>query len=215
MENTWDQKQVVSIFLLWLFHLSALVGIQLGHGDWFLPLTPLNLLLCFVLLVWNIPDFTGRELLVLAWPFALGMLAEILGVNFGWIFGNYAYGDNLGPKIWGVPWMIGLNWALLTYASSSVAKFFSQNLWVSVVLGAGLMLGIDVLLEQVAPPFDFWEFEGGMAPAQNYWGWFVVALLAHVGFQKFCKKANFVFSLHLLLVFALFFGAFVLFGIPE
>jgi putative membrane protein len=121
----------------------------------------------------------------------------------------------LGPKIFGVPWLIGVNWALLTYASSSVAKFFSNNRFFAVTIGALLMLGIDVLLEQVAPKFDFWEFEGGVAPLQNYLGWFAVALLAHWGFQSFCKKENFLFSFHLLLVFAIFFGAFVFFGIPE
>ena len=47
--------------------------------------------------------------------FLIGMIAEILGVNFGIIFGEYEYLDNLGIKIFGVPIIIGVQWILLTF----------------------------------------------------------------------------------------------------
>ena len=34
--------------------------------------------------------------------FFVGMIAEILGVQYGLIFGNYQYGNNLGLKLLGV-----------------------------------------------------------------------------------------------------------------
>jgi bisanhydrobacterioruberin hydratase len=203
-------KLPVSIFLVWLFHVSAVVGIFLGHADWFLPLTPLNLLLCFGLLLWNIPNLNKQDMFLLLVPFSFGMLAEWLGVNFGLIFGEYAYGNNLGPKIWGVPWMIGINWAILVFLTTSIAQKISKNLFVSSIIGAVIMVLLDLIIEQVAPQFDFWEFNNNIVPLQNYVGWFVVAFLAHLIYQKFFSKHQFTFSLWTLLAFVVFFGMFAI-----
>ena len=37
------------------------------------------------------------------------------------------------------------------------------------------MVFLDVLIEPIAPLLDFWTFEGGHAPYQNYLGWALVA----------------------------------------
>jgi len=203
-------KLQISIFVIWLFHVSAVIGILLGHADWFLPLTPLNLFLCFGILLWNIPQVNLRDLLLLMIPFAFGMVAEWLGVNFGLIFGDYAYGNNLGPKIWGVPWMIGINWAILVFLTASIAQKISKNLFVASTIGAILMVLLDLIIEQVAPQFDFWEFNNNIVPLQNYVGWFVVAFLAHLIYQKFFSKHQFTFSLWTLLAFVMFFGLFAM-----
>ena len=42
------------------------------------------------------------------------MLAEILVVSYGIIFGNYKYGEILGYKVLGVPLIIGINWCILS-----------------------------------------------------------------------------------------------------
>lgn len=201
-----SNKLRLSIFLIWLFHVSAAIGIFLGHKDWFLPLTPLNLLLCLGLLIWNIPQVNSRDMALLLIPFAFGMVAEWLGVNFGLIFGTYEYGNHLGMKIWGVPLMIGVNWSILVLITADIAKKMSPNIWLSALIAALLMVGLDVLLEIVAPPFDFWVFKGGVAPLQNYIGWLVVAFLAQFIFQFYYTKSNFSLSLSTFVVFILFFG---------
>jgi putative membrane protein len=202
-----SNKLSISIFLIWLFHVSALVGISMGHGAWFLPLTPLNLTLCFGLIIWNIPNVRSTDLLLLIIPFSFGMIAEWLGVNYGLIFGDYSYGNNLGPKIWGVPWMIGVNWAILVYITMNIARKFSKNLWLNALIGSGLMVLLDFIIEIIAPNIDFWEFNGHVAPVQNYIGWFVVGFFAHLLFQRFFKQTlSFWFEFNLFLVFVLFFG---------
>jgi bisanhydrobacterioruberin hydratase len=203
-----EHKLPLSIFLVWLFHVSAIVGIWLGHADWFLPLTPLNLLLCFGLLLWNIPNLNKQDMFLLLVPFSFGMLAEWLGVNFGLIFGEYAYGNNLGPKIWGVPWMIGINWAILVFLTASIAQKISKNLLIASTIGAILMVLLDLIIEQVAPQFDFWEFNDNIVPLQNYVGWYVVAFLAHLIYQKFFSKHQYTFSLWTFFAFIVFFGVF-------
>jgi putative membrane protein len=203
-------KLQISVFVIWLFHVSAVIGILLGHADWFLPLTPLNLLLCFGILLWNIPQVNIRDFSVLLIPFAFGMVAEWLGVNFGLIFGDYAYGNNLGPKIWGVPWMIGVNWAILVFLSASIAQKITQNIWVGATIGAALMVLLDLIIEIVAPVFDFWEFNNNIVPLQNYIGWFLVAFLAHLLYQRLFTKHQFVLSIWTFLIFIVFFGTFAL-----
>lgn len=203
-------KLLISIFLVWLFHVSAVIGIKLGHDDWFLPLTPLNLLLCFGVILWNIPNLNAKDMLLLLVPFAFGMVAEWLGVNFGLIFGDYSYGNNLGPKIWGVPWMIGVNWVILVFLSASIAHKFTKNLWMGATIGAALMVLLDLIIEVIAPYFDFWEFNCNVVPLQNYIGWFVVAFLVHLIYQRFYHKHQFTLSVWMYLAFVVFFGVFAI-----
>ena len=40
--------------------------------------------------------------------FLVGMLSEIIGVKYGFIFGEYSYGNALGIKFMGVPLIIGI-----------------------------------------------------------------------------------------------------------
>lgn len=198
----------ISIITVWLFHVSAIIGIMSGYQDWFLPLTPLNLLVCFGLILWNIPHLNYKDLGLLFIPFALGMIAEILGVNYGLIFGTYDYGSNLGLKFLGVPLTIGMNWSILVFITASIADKWTKNILIGALMSAGMMVLLDLLIEAVAPEFDFWEFEGGEVPLQNYIGWFVVAFIAQIIHLKLFKKHNLKLSIGIFWAFAVFFGIF-------
>jgi putative membrane protein len=201
-------KLEISIITVWLFHTSAIIGILSGYQDWFLPLTPLNMLLCLGLILWNIPNVRAKDVALLGVPFMLGMIAEILGVNYGLIFGNYAYGSNLGWKVLGVPLTIGVNWTILVFITASIAQKWTKNLFIGAALASGLMVLLDLLIEVVAPEFDFWEFESGEVPFQNYVGWFVVAFIAQLVHLKFFKKHQVKLSIGIFWAFAVFFGIF-------
>ena len=43
----------ISIALIWLFHVSGILGIIYGNSNWFISFTPLNLTLNFLLLLIN------------------------------------------------------------------------------------------------------------------------------------------------------------------
>jgi bisanhydrobacterioruberin hydratase len=202
-------KLYFSVFIVWLFHISALIGIALGHEAWFIPKTPLTLGLCLGLIVWNIPKLMPKDLLALVVPFAIGMIAEMLGVNFGLIFGHYQYGNNLGIKILGVPLMIGVNWVILTYATVAIAQKLSHHLLISSIVAALLMVLLDVSIEQLAPRFDFWRFQNGVVPLQNYVGWFGVSLVGNIIFGTMFKKGNFTLALHIYCAFYVFFTVFL------
>jgi putative membrane protein len=97
-------------FLIWLFHISAMIGITMGHKDWFLEKTPLNLSLSLVLFFWIFPINTMKRALLFVLFFGMGMLAEWLGVTYSLLFGEYEYGEALGPKL---DWCSLVDWLLL------------------------------------------------------------------------------------------------------
>ncbi|GAA4110859.1 hypothetical protein GCM10022393_08180 [Aquimarina addita] len=205
-----DRKLLISIVVIWLFNISGIIGILIGYEAWFIPLTPLNLLIYLGLILWNATRF-NTLILALVIPFAIGMFTEYLGVNYGLIFGTYQYGENLGYKIEGVPLMIGVNWATLVYCTAAIAKRIHHNLAISSLIGATLMVLSDLIIEVSAPRFDFWEFSNGIVPLQNYIGWFGTAFIAHLLFQKVCKTLDFTLSIHIYMAICVFFSTFLFF----
>jgi putative membrane protein len=207
-------KVQFGIFVIYLFHLSAIIGSILGYQEWFVPKTPLNLSLIFALLVWIFPLDTLKTTIASLVFFASGMLVEYLGVNFGLLFGSYEYGTNLGTKIAGVPLTIGINWTILVLITGEISNNIKIPKWAKAVVGAAFMVILDFFIEPVAPQFDFWIFDGGVAPLSNYMAWYAIALILHGIFQMMNIKGNFKFSLHLyicqILFFAFFYGYFSL-----
>lgn len=191
----------IAIGIIWLFHLCGILGILYGDSQWFVGATPLNLSLCFILLM--LTSRQASKVYIVAFvAFIVGMVAEALGVNYGLIFGHYQYGEALGWKIAGVPFLIGVNWAILVICCGAIAADLAGNFFTKVLLGVGLMLLLDFVIEPIAPILDFWEFTDGVAPAQNYIGWFAVALPLHFLYQglKIELKGNFTHHLFLLQV---------------
>ena len=196
----------ISVFIIWLFHICGMIGISYGNKEFFLAFTPINLFVSFVLLFMNQKYLNSVELKSVFLIFIIGMISEILGVNYGLIFGEYVYLDNLGPKILGVPVLIGINWIILTFITGSLSSLIFKNKYFSILMGAIFMLLIDFLMEPVAPLLGFWIFDLPSVPIQNYIGWFSVGILTHIIFQFKINEKEFTFSTHLLIVNAIFFA---------
>ncbi len=200
----------LSVFLIWLFHLSAVIGISLGFEHWFISKTPVTLTLIFVLLVWSFPEKDLKLVLGIVVFFFGGMFVEWIGVHYGFPFGVYSYGDNLGPKVSGVPWFIGINWAVLTLICGIIASHLVGRKWLRILAGAGLMVFLDFFLEFSAPIFDFWAFENEAVPIENYLAWFGISVLFHFIYQSLKIKGDTKISYHLyaaqLVFFVYFYG---------
>ena len=197
-------KQNISIGLIWLFHLSGIIGIIYTDESWFIKATPLNLLISFILLIINI-EWTKKLLFLVLLCFSLGMFAEILGVKFGFIFGEYSYGETMGIKFMDVPLIIGFNWCILVFITGSISSAFFDNLWGRILTGIGLMLFLDLIIEPVAPVLDFWTFKSGLASIHNYVGWTIIAFPLQLVFQKLKLKIDGSFPFHLFILQCLFF----------
>jgi len=207
-----DFNKKISIGIIWLFHLSGLVGLLYIDKNLFASLTPLNLFISSTLLFVNQKSLKKKEIIIVFLIFSIGMIAEILGVNYGLIFGRYDYGDNLGLKLLGVPLLIGLNWVVLTFICGSISNHFIKNKYLSIVVAIILMLLIDITLEPIAPILDYWEFSGSVAPIQNYIGWAFTSLLTLTIYQLFYSNKEFIFSINLFLAQLLFFVGFNFLG---
>ncbi len=197
-------NQNISIGLIWLFHVSGIIGIIYSDASWFIKATPLNLMLSFILLLINIERNKKTFFLVLL-CFSLGMLAEIIGVKYGFIFGDYSYGKALGVKFMGVPFMIGINWCVLVFITGFIVQLFFDSMWARIIVGIGLMLFLDLVIEPIAPVLDFWTFESGLASFHNYVGWAVIAFPLQLVFHKVKLKIDGSFPFHLYFLQFLFF----------
>jgi putative membrane protein len=174
----WSDRDWQFIVILAILYAVGIVGITLPLHPDFVLLTPLNLLVSTLLMLLRHPSWDRRTLLFLLIAYVVGFAAELFGVQTGLLFGDYTYGQVLGPKLWGTPLMIGVNWVLLAYAAGVLANtLLPGRHWLGRgLLAAVLMVGLDVLIEPVAIAYGFWWWEGGVVPLQNYLGWFLIAL---------------------------------------
>jgi putative membrane protein len=192
-----SKKENISIFIIWLVTISGVIGIWLGHGDWFLPKTIFNLSLGAAILIWNFPLKNGwKSLVIWSAVYLIGMIAEIIGTKTGILFGNYSYGNNLGPKIIGVPPLIGINWIVLTFLTATIARRVIHFKWLSIICGALLMVGLDFFIEPIAPIFDFWSWDEGFAPLKNFIHWFIVSLLMQAVVYDELPEKNHYLPIH-------------------
>ena len=128
----------LAIGIIWVFHLSGIVGILYVNSQWFVGATPINLTLSFSLLLLT-SRHEKKALIVAVIAFITGMIAEGLGVNYGLIFGHYNYGDALGMKFYGVPWLIGANWSILTLCCGAIATDLTEAFFSRVFICYGIL----------------------------------------------------------------------------
>lgn len=189
-----------------IVHLAGVIGILFFKKEWFLGLTPLNLLLMFVLLIWTASKRNRIFYLFVAIAILLGLISEIIGVNTGILFGKYSYGEVLGQKIWGVPLLISVNWFMIVYASGIFTRKFlvKTPIAMQVVIGGIIATSFDWMMEPAAVKLGFWQWENAIIPLSNYISWFCISSLLLVLFYR-CKFLYHPFAVYLLAIQAIFF----------
>ena len=202
----------LSVFFLWLINVSGFFGITSDQSEFFLSTTPYVLSLTLLLLILNHDLSDKKSKIGLILIFLFGLIVEILGVNYGLFFGEYSYGANLGPKIYEVPFVIGLNWVLLIIATGSVSdKLIKGKEIFKILFASFLMVLIDLLIEQSAPKLDYWEFIISPVPFSNYLWWFIFSLCFQYIFFKTVKSKEHNLSSNILFIQFLFFGMLAVF----
>ena len=198
------------LYFLILVYVSGSIGFVI-NPTFFSPFTPYTLLLsCFVFLIHS--PLADKKLLIDFFSIAfLGFIIEVIGVKTGFIFVKYSYGNGLGFKLLDVPLIISINWAMLIFAGIRIVSVIFANKIVSLVVAALLVTLIDLLIEQVAPGLDFWQFEGGLPGLHNYLGWIGVTFFTSYFFYPTIIKGNRNVSLILLILQIIFFTTLYLF----
>ena len=220
-----ERKYKAAAVLAILFHLCGLIGILFAnYRDWFIAHTPLNLVLMALLLIWCQENKSISFFLFIAACFFTGMGVEMIGVNTARLFGAYHYGEVMGPKWNGVPWLIGINWFVIVYCSAVVMHSFhhwferkmngagsvvSPSLLALSLIFDGSLLAVffDWVMEPVAVKLGFWQWHTPEIPMYNYLCWFAVTALLLCLLKLFrFQKANY-FAVHLFIIQLLFFLA--------
>ena len=187
-------KYVINEELPITFIIFYLVGLVLyftpSTHNLFIIITPYTLVLVTVAIFFHHKEWNTKTIAVLVSIFILSIVAEIIGVATGKLFGVYAYGVGLGFKITNVPVVIGLNWIFLSYASNSIISKYTSKKIPIIIGAASLMVLYDLLLEKVAPLLYMWEFLNNNPPINNYVVWFLIALIFNWGIQTFKVNTN-------------------------
>jgi putative membrane protein len=198
------------LYFLILVYVSGSIGFVVDP-PFFSPFTPYTLILtCFVFLIHS--PLADKKFIIAFFSIAfLGFIIEVIGVKTGLIFGKYSYGNGLGIKLLDVPLIISINWAMLICAGIRIVSSIFVNKITVLVVAALLVTLIDLIIEQVAPKLDFWQFESGLPGLHNYLGWIGVAFFIAYFFYPTIIKGNRVVSLIILILQIIFFTSLFIF----
>lgn len=184
------KQERIALFLILSMHLAGIVGLMTPWRGFFQDFTPVHILVMTALLL-RFGAAERRYWMAAALVAVFTFLVEMTGVQTGLLFGDYTYGATLGPKVMGTPLVIGANWVLLSFSIAHLLGGADLSLPVKAMLGATLMVGVDVFIEPVAMSFDFWSWQEGVVPMRNYLGWWVVSLMVFLGLFRWIRfEAN-------------------------
>ncbi|MEM7548477.1 MAG: carotenoid biosynthesis protein [Bacteroidota bacterium] len=199
-----DSKWLILILII--LHVVGVFGLISPFQSLFLTLTPINLLISAWFLLSKHQQLRAKFLLAFVLiAFTIGFISEVLGVNYGLIFGSYNYGPVLGPKFLEVPFMIGVNWVIVMYCSLAIAEKISGNRILQIVLAVLLAVLLDFVMEPIAIHFNFWTWSDHDIPSSNYLGWSAIALLIAGIFKALKLRADNPLAIPLFVIQFLFF----------
>lgn len=178
------KKTYLQVIIL-IFYAVGTVGILYSQTKpLFLKLTVFHLLLSFIIIALGREQRKKDFLIFLLISFFIGFFVEWIGIHTGFLFGDYAYGENLGLKLFGVPLIIGCNWGIVVVSAAAIAnRIFKNKKWVPLI-AALLMVLLDVFMEPVAMKSDFWSWKNDTIPFYNYICWALLGLLLQLAYQR-------------------------------
>lgn len=135
-------------------------------------------------------------LIFIATSSIVGVLIELAGTRTKWIFGQYRYSEDFGPKLFRrVPIFVPLMWCVLTYIGFWTARLLLLPQASQSIVRQGIFIisaaFIVTLWNMVTDPMVVhksgrnwwrWEERGTFygVPFTNFIGWFIVAALIYI-----------------------------------
>lgn len=145
-----------------------------------------------------------RSLIFIFLSAGTGFISEYLGLHYGWmVTSSYSYQPGL-LDIGGVPLIILIFWSIFIYTGYSIANSFviwrsrginenekeipANHNVIMPAAGALIVLFIDLFMDPLQVARGMWQWpDGGLyfgVPISNFIGWFLVAFVALLIFQK-------------------------------
>ena len=202
-----SRPYIFDIVFIAIIHIAGIIGIRL-FPELFLKTSFISIVIPLSIFLYRLKP-NRKDSVLMSLVYIIAFFSEWIGVSFGWLFGDYNYGDSLGFKLDGVPIIMGANWLLLCLVSRElVGKLFSNNFLI-IITSSFLMVLIDVLMEPLSNQLDFWSWKNNIIPFSNYVDWFLVAILNQTIFSYLDYKSDMSsWSLGYITILILFFFSF-------
>jgi putative membrane protein len=128
----------------------------------------------------------------------LGLGAEVLGMRTGLPFGDYTYADRLGPELLGVPVVIGLAWAMMSYPCLLAGRRLTRHPVATAALAGLLLASWDLFLDPQMVAEGHWSWQAittqlpGIpgVPLQNFVGWLLVAVVLMLVLDRLPRRGD-------------------------
>jgi putative membrane protein len=189
-----NKSEKIAVGIIAIFHLSGFLLLSFAKGRlWEISMdfVPINLIFTTLIVLKFQRDYSADFWKFVILSSLIGFVVEIVGVNTGWIFGYYKYGEVLGPGVLNTPLLIGINWFLISYCIISALEFLALPGWLKYMISVISMTGFDYIMEPGATFLGFWTWKGGLIPLRNYIGWTMVAsLIMTLPYLSSFKKKN-------------------------
>lgn len=190
-----------------IFYIVGLLGHIIPFTrNLMLFITPLALFISGITII--IPFIQNREyrlIIFLVFAGFIGYTAEIIGVNTGLLFGDYSYGEVLGPALWGVPFTLILNWIIILAGSLSLSEILLKNNILIVLSSAVFSLIFDFIMEPVAVYFRYWTWKDASIPVSNYITWGIIIFFFSAIFKLLKFKIKHRLPAFLFVIFTFYF----------
>ena len=164
-----------------IFYSVGIIGFSFNYTyKLFTFLSPIILILTLCLLFYYDRKTTDRKrILYFSFVFLSSYIIEMIGVNTGLLFGEYHYHHGLGIKLFDTPILIGFNWILMIYITSSIFTKLRFGFLSQVIIPSSLMILYDIIMERVAPKMEMWSWVDNIIPLKNFIMWGVLAFVFH------------------------------------
>nr|WP_218860599.1 carotenoid biosynthesis protein [Petropleomorpha daqingensis] len=126
---------------------------------------------------------TGVGVLLLVGGTAV--VVEAIGLATGFPYGEYRYGDVLGPRLLGVPFLVPLAWLMMAWPSWVLAARLAGRPAARVAVAAAVFAAWDVVLDPQMVQAGYWTWAHprpglpgiGTVPLTNLGGWLLAGAL--------------------------------------
>lgn len=164
-----------------IFYLVGIIGFLINYTHMlFTYLSPIILILTLCLLFYYDRKATDRKRIIFfSFVFISSYIIEMIGVNTGLLFGKYQYHHGLGIKLFETPILIGINWILMIYITSSIFTKLKYGFISQIIIPSSLMLIYDIIMERAAPKMEMWSWADNIIPIQNFLMWGLLAFVFH------------------------------------
>ena len=169
------EKEYISAILLIGFFGMTILGLSSSSGPQFLHLVPYVFLISAIVVVannkyQNLDHYVFYSLVLIL---SLGIHVILNFLNIEQLQPDYS--STLGIQLFGIPLVVPVIWFFLINAVNGILRKFPFNVIIASLIGAFLIVIIDVFLEAQATKFGFWSWPNDDMPLTNFVWWFFIS----------------------------------------